>query len=103
MTRPLSQPSEKPNVELRLANATKAVTTKRSVASLRQVNIDYKYRFYKELGIMLRQQIFLRYSADDLELRMKLFVGLRPLRESAATSMVMTMCQPLCDMVTVLD
>jgi hypothetical protein len=52
---------------------------------------------------MLRQQMFLRLSADDLELRTKLFVELHPLRRSAATSMVMTMCEPLYDMVTGLD
>jgi hypothetical protein len=95
--------SEKLNAELRLANATKAVNYKAKCGVFAPGQHNHKYRFYKGLGIMLHQQIFLRLSADGLELRTKLFVGLRPLRESAATSMAMALSEPLDDMVTGLD
>ena len=95
--------SEKLNAELRLANATKAVNHKAKCGVFALGNTDYRNRFYRGLGITLRQQKFSHLPADDLEFRTKLFVELHPLRKSAATSMVMTMCQPLYDMVTGLD
>jgi hypothetical protein len=53
--------------------------------------------------MMLRQQMFSHFSADDLEFRMKLFVGLHPFRKSAATSMALTTCGTLYGMITGLD